>query len=98
MNTELVLTVVGGLLAIVGSVNAFFIRDLIGKINSIHIDFIETKSMFKMTEIHSAKNTEDIIYIKRELEKHRFRLHNLEGASSSLLKMLKENDGDFTSK
>lgn len=92
MHLEAILSVVGSLLVIVGAINAFFIKGLITKIESIHLDLVTT-------QINHTNIAEKVVRSENSIQEHtkrfedvRFRLHKLEGGQGSLLELYKMSD------
>jgi hypothetical protein len=87
-----VLAIVGGVLAVIGSINAYLLKDLTGKINMIHIDLVTTKTQFLGVSDKVIKNELIIETIAKEQERTRFRLHSLEDTQKNIFSVIKEYD------
>ena len=81
---EVLLAIVGSILAIIGSINAFFIKGLMNSINNVRMDLIRTSTEHEST-IRDVKDNK--VHIK-ELE---VRIHKIEGGQSQLLSYIKDS-------
>ena len=68
---EVLLAIVGSILAIIGSINAFFIKGLMNSINDVRMDLIRTSTRHDST-------IDDVKENKVKIEKLDDRVHALE--------------------
>lgn len=92
MDISAVITIVGSILAVLMAINAFFIKSLVFSINSLNLKMTTITIQHDHTVIDVKDLKSRVTLQEAELNRHRERLHSLEGSTNQVLNYIQQDN------
>lgn len=90
INLEILLGIIGVLILMAASINAFFLNKIYSELTYLKVGFSRLQTIQDSANELRTENKIRIGVLEKEVENVRFRIHSLEGATKNLASFLEE--------